>query len=223
MKLGKNLTLVNKDTGARFALKLVYTGDVGEDPGLHDRDEEAEVIDRLRREDGFGLIELITALVILNVAIFAMFAMFNAGVLSIARASRTTTASILAEKQMELYRSLSYTDVGLHIGEISSSSTDTTHTSDADWISQAAQVSVAGCNASLDRCKAIRTDVSGPDSHLYRIDTYVHTTTPTSGRAVKQVTVAVRRQETLQCSREADRNIRPAHGCVYNSSTGACS
>ena len=64
LKLG-NLT--NKDTGARFALKLVYTGDVGEDPGLHDRNEEEN--DRLRREDGFGLIEPITALVILNVAI----------------------------------------------------------------------------------------------------------------------------------------------------------
>ena len=181
------------------------------------------MIDRLRREDGFGLIELLTALVILNVAIFAMFAMFNAGVLSIARASRTTTASILAEKQMELYRSLSYSDVGLHIGEISSSSTDTTHTSDADRISQAAQVSVAGCNASLDRCKAIRTDVSGPDSHLYRIDTYVHTTTPTSGRAVKQVTVAVRRQETLQVLAKLTATYDQLTGCVYALLDGACS
>jgi Tfp pilus assembly protein PilE len=181
------------------------------------------VIERLRREEGFGLIELITALVILNVAIFAMFAMFNAGVLSIARASRTTTGSILAEKQMEMYRSLGYDDVGLHVGEIASSATDTTHTSDADWISQTAQVSVAGCNASLDRCKAVRTNVSGPDGHLYRIDTYVHTTTPTSGRAVKQVTVIVRRQETSQVLADLTATFDQLTGCVYNSATGVCS
>jgi len=180
------------------------------------------VIERLRREDGFGLVELLSALVILNIALFAMFAMFNAGVLSIARASRTTTASVLAEKQMELYRALRYSDVGLHVGEIASSSTDTTHISDADWISQASQVSVAGCNASLDRCKAIRTNVSGPDSHLYRIDTYVHTTTPTSGRAVKQVTVAVRRQETLQVLAKLTATFDQLTGCVYDSSSGSC-
>lgn len=181
------------------------------------------MIARLRREDGFGLIELVTALVILNVAIFAMFAMFNAGVLSIARASRTTTASILAEKQMELYRALGYDDVGLHVGAIASAATDTTHTSDADWISQASQVSVAGCTGALDRCKAIRTGVTGPDSHLYRIDTYVHTTTPTSGRAVKQVTVAVRRQETMQLLAKLTATFDQLTGCVYNSSTGVCS
>ena len=108
---------------------------------------------------------------------------------------------------MELYRSLSY-DVGLHIGEISSSSTDTTHTSDADWISQA-QVSVAA-RRSIAARRSARTS-PGRTATLYRIDTYVHTTTPTSGRAVKQVTVAVRRQE-IAVAREADRNIRPAHG-----------
>ena len=35
--------------------------------------------------------------------------------------------------------------------------------------------------------------MTGPDNRSYRVDTYIVSTTPTGGRALKQVTVVVRK------------------------------
>ena len=181
------------------------------------------MIRRLRREDGFGLIELITALVILNIAIFALFAMFQAGVLSISRAGRTSTAAVLAEKQLELYRSLLYQNIGLEASLVTAAGSDAVHTSDtAEW-NGGTQTTIASCTTVLDRCKPVRTSVTGPDGHVYRIDTYVRPVTPTSGRAVKQVTVAVRKQESsTTILAELTATFDLATGCVYGSTTAPC-
>lgn len=176
------------------------------------------MIARLRREDGFGLIELITALMILNIAIFALFAMFEAGVLSISRAGRTSTAAVLAEKQLELYRSLLYQDIGLESTLVTAAASDTVHTSDAVEWNGGSQVIVSAptCTPAIDRCKPVRTAVVGPDGQQYRIDTYVHAVTPTSGRPVKQVTVAVRKQESsTPMLAELTATFDLATGCVY--------
>lgn len=181
------------------------------------------MIERLRREDGFGLVELVTALVIMNIAIFGLFAMFNAGVLSMARASRTSTAAVLAEKQMELYRSMLYQDIGLEATLVTAAASDSVHTSDtAEW-DGGSQVTAATCTTVLDRCKPVRTSVTGPDGKLYRIDTYIRSVTPSSGRATKQVTVAVRRQEsTSQVLAELTAAFDLWTGCVYRSTTAPC-
>jgi prepilin-type N-terminal cleavage/methylation domain-containing protein len=57
-------------------------------------------------QDGFGLIELLIAMVILNVGLLAIIASFQAGIISLSRASRVTTAAVLADQQMELYRAI---------------------------------------------------------------------------------------------------------------------
>jgi type II secretory pathway pseudopilin PulG len=183
------------------------------------------VIAKLRREDGFGLIELITALVILNIAIFALFAMFQAGVLSISRAGRTSTAAVLAEKQLELYRSLLYQDIGLNDTLVTAASSDSVHTSDtAEWNGGVQEiVSPPTCTPAIDRCKPVRTSVSGPDNHVYRIDTYIRAVTPSSGRPVKQVTVAVRKQESsTTILAELTATFDLSTGCVYGSTTAPC-
>ena len=48
---------------------------------------------RLRSESGFGLIELLMAIVLLNVGILAIVAAFNAGIVSLNRASRISTGA----------------------------------------------------------------------------------------------------------------------------------
>ena len=63
---------------------------------------------RLRAEEGFGLVELMISLVVLNVGILAIVAGFNAGTLSLLRATETSTASVLGDKQLELYRAITY-------------------------------------------------------------------------------------------------------------------
>jgi type II secretory pathway pseudopilin PulG len=62
---------------------------------------------RLRAEGGFGLLELLIAMVMLNVALFAIVGVFNATTVAIRRAGDVSAATAVADKQIETYRSLS--------------------------------------------------------------------------------------------------------------------
>jgi Tfp pilus assembly protein PilV len=61
---------------------------------------------RAREEDGFGLIELAIAMVVLNVGIFALIAAFQSGTLAVTRSARTSAATAVADKTMEVFRGL---------------------------------------------------------------------------------------------------------------------
>ena len=84
----------------------------------------------LRTEEGFGLIELLISIVMLNVGILALVAAFNSGALSIQRASQTATAATLAEKQMELYRAQQYSNVALEASLVTTAQGNATYTGD---------------------------------------------------------------------------------------------
>jgi len=64
------------------------------------------VDERLRDESGFGLLELLVALTMLNIALFATLSAFGSSTVAIARAGRVSAATAVADKQMEIYRSL---------------------------------------------------------------------------------------------------------------------
>jgi prepilin-type N-terminal cleavage/methylation domain-containing protein len=59
---------------------------------------------RLREEAGFGLVELLVAMVVMSIGIFALVAGFSSGFGAINRASKTSTAGALADQQMEAFR-----------------------------------------------------------------------------------------------------------------------
>jgi type II secretory pathway pseudopilin PulG len=61
---------------------------------------------RLRDESGMGLIELLIAMVVLNVGLFAVVGVFNGATVAIARAATISSATAVADRQMEIYRSL---------------------------------------------------------------------------------------------------------------------
>src|ERR671914_2620673 len=69
--------------------------------------------DRLRSEGGFGLLEMLIALLMLNIGLLAVVAAFSSGIVSLNRASRVTTAAVIADQQMELYRALTHTAIRL--------------------------------------------------------------------------------------------------------------
>ncbi len=149
-----------------------------------------EVIARIRSEEGFGLIELMISIVVLNVALLAIFAAFNSGALAIARASQTSTASVLADKQMELYRAVLYANVALDSTALTAAASDSIYTGDSAY--SGTQTSKS-CGGSPPAECSPRQTVTGPDGNSYRVDTYIVAETPTNGRAVKRVTVVVRR------------------------------
>lgn len=61
---------------------------------------------RLRSEDGFGLIELLIAMVMLNIGILALVATFQSGALAIQRSAKISNGTAVADKAMEVYRAL---------------------------------------------------------------------------------------------------------------------
>jgi type II secretory pathway pseudopilin PulG len=61
---------------------------------------------RLADEKGFGLIELLFALVMLNVGIFALLGTFQAGAAAITRSAVTSNGTAVADKVLEVYRGL---------------------------------------------------------------------------------------------------------------------
>jgi Tfp pilus assembly protein PilV len=59
-----------------------------------------------RDESGFGMLELLIAIVVLNIGLFALIGAFNASTIVVQRAGSVSSAATLADTQMELYRSL---------------------------------------------------------------------------------------------------------------------
>jgi Tfp pilus assembly protein PilV len=145
-------------------------------------------LSRLRADQsGFGLIELLIAMVVLNIGLLAIIASFQAGIVSLSRASRITTAAVLADQQMELYRAITYANIRLEPTTIPTSAPYTT-----DTAYNASQITGTCSGPPFpDECNASRS-ATGADNKSYRVDTYIVQATPTGGRAVKQVTIVVR-------------------------------
>lgn len=173
-------------------------------------------------EGGQGIIELVIAIAIINVAIMAMFAMFQAGALSVLRASRTSNGAVLAEKQTELYRAMLYTNIQLNDGLVTTAGSDSLHSSASEWGSSTAQVQSSSCTSTLPECMPIQTSVTGADGRSYRVDTYIQVVTPSSGRPGKRVTAVVRlASDTSRILAKLTSNFDLATGCTTDTSAVA--
>lgn len=166
--------------------------------------DEETVIARGRTEDGFGLIELMVSMVMLNVGILAIVAAFNSGAIAIKNAGEVSTASVVADKQMELYRALLYSEIAVDATSVATANGDSVYQCDsANKIdptgacgggNQQVQVTKT-CSPMTVQCNPKQT-TTGPDGRAYRVDTYIVPQTPPTGRPVKLVTVVVRHSST---------------------------
>jgi Tfp pilus assembly protein PilE len=154
-----------------------------------------------REESGFGMIELLMAITMLNIGILAILAAFNSGALALERASSIGTASAEADKQMEGYRGLKYANVVFDTAEWNSATADTNYTGDSVYqLNMAAPVApkalvptiTGGACASVPAtCDPSRV-VTGADGHSYRVDTYLYYDQPAGGQQLKVISVVVR-------------------------------
>jgi type II secretory pathway pseudopilin PulG len=149
---------------------------------------------RLRSEGGFGLVELLLAMLILNIGLLAVVAAFSSGIISLNRASRVTTAAVLADQQMELYRALTYASIRLDTTAVDS--TDQKYKNDTLLGGSTTSLITASCAGPPDECNPSRV-APGADNKNYRVDTYIQQITPTGGRAMKKVTIVVRDANNL--------------------------
>jgi type II secretory pathway pseudopilin PulG len=163
---------------------------------------------RAAGDRGFGLIELLIAMTMLTIAIGALLTVFVSSAVSLRRAGQKGTALTLADTQMEKYRTRTFTSVRIDGTLIPASGTYVTANSTDSTIPASTNQALAGANGD-DTCPSVDEpaaclpvqNVTGPDGHTYRIDTYVDyvnndstlsTRTPGSGLTLKLVTVVVR-------------------------------
>lgn len=66
---------------------------------------------RMRNEDGIGLIELLIALLVLNVGIFATLGAFTSAASTLKRSSRISTATAIADQEIEALHNLKYGNI----------------------------------------------------------------------------------------------------------------
>jgi len=76
---------------------------------------------RLRAEEGFGLIELAMAIVMLNVGILAIVAAFQSGAVALRRANLVANATAIADTQMEAFRRMRNCQIVLDDAQMPSS------------------------------------------------------------------------------------------------------
>jgi len=162
----------------------------------------------MRGEEGFTLIELLIAMVVLSIAILALIAAYSSGYTALRRATRVSSARLIADQQMERFRAVQYSAVQLNTTCGASCTEDATFTGDPAYSSAAQVTGTTGpCSTSPPDSTCLPTQTkTGPDGKSYRLDSYVEytcvsgtlTTSPSlscgSGNPypVKRVTVVVR-------------------------------
>jgi prepilin-type N-terminal cleavage/methylation domain-containing protein len=140
-------------------------------------DGQRAIAERTRGESGFGLIELLIAMTVLVIGIMAVVAGFSAGAISLRRASDVSTAGVVADTQMELYRGLSYSNIALNGAAITAApapyTTDTACGATPSDCSAANQITIATACASATPEACPYRLVTGADNDSYRVDVYI--------------------------------------------------
>jgi type IV pilus modification protein PilV len=168
---------------------------------------------RLRHEEGMTLIELLIAMIVLTIGILALVAAYTSGYMALNRATRVSSARLVADQQMERFRAIQYSAIQLNTTCGSSCTEDSTYTGDTAYSSTA---QATGCSTTDSTCLPTQTK-TGPDNRSYRLDTYIAytcvsgtlSTSPslTCGSGypypVKRVTVVVRSSSLTAPVRES--------------------
>ena len=150
------------------------------------------------------MVELVAAMGILAIGILAVFGLFEAGVVAVKRASTITTAAALADTEMEQFRAVTYSTLGLAQEDVDAIPSTDPYKSDPAWKPISSPVNALNSTVVVAKCPAspctealpTRT-TTGADQKTYRVDTYmtwhsVENASGTKGRNVKLVTIVVR-------------------------------
>jgi type II secretory pathway pseudopilin PulG len=158
---------------------------------------------RLRASDqqGFGLIELLMSMTMLNIGILALVAAFQSGAFALKRASALSTAAAIADIQMERYRAYKYCGILFTATDVTAAQADPTYTADAEYVRAPTQLTPANdpsCTGATPPTDSLPIqNLTGPDQKPYRADVYIVADTVTSGRPIKRVTVVIRDRQNL--------------------------
>ena len=162
---------------------------------------------RATRQDGMTLVEVLIAMLVLAVALFALVEGLGSGILAVQRATKTSSAGVLADKQMEAFRGLTFDQIATTTAPTDGIYNNTSQPFSSPYTATAAQRidTLGSCPGGQIYC--LPTQTVSVQGGTYRIDTYVSWQCPSgswvstspncsSARAVKQVAVVVRAATT---------------------------
>jgi Tfp pilus assembly protein PilV len=162
------------------------------------------------------ILEVVIAILILTVALMALASVYAASALSLHRSVQRGTAVTMAESQMEVYRTVSFSGIRLSAPLVSAaSSTYVSANTSNSAIPPATGQAVTGLSDGDAGCVGSPPSVpcqpeqskTGPEGRSYTNDTYIDyvnddstlsIVTPASGLMLKLVTVVVRDASTSQ-------------------------
>jgi type II secretory pathway pseudopilin PulG len=150
----------------------------------------------VHNDEGFLLVELIVAMLILTVALLALSGAYSLGYFAIGSSAKTSAAGLLANNQLELYSALPYASIGLDATTLASvQSTDATYGTDEAALPGGAtgDRTISGCGSSA-QCSPVQT-LTGADNKSYKLETFIRDlsdNTNLSTRSERVVTVIVR-------------------------------
>jgi Tfp pilus assembly protein PilV len=162
---------------------------------------------RLRAEHGLGLIELLAAMTVMLVGILSVFALFQAGILSLKRASNVTTAAVIADSQMEQFRAVKYEALGLANADVNAA--DATYSADAAYTPiNGASTTTTGALTTTGTTLTVASGTGFPSSAPFRvrIDDEVLTVT-TGGSGSTSWTVARGQDATLAATHSSGATV----------------
>jgi prepilin-type N-terminal cleavage/methylation domain-containing protein len=157
---------------------------------------------RLRAQQGFGMVEMIIAMVVLTVALLALAAAYDAAFFSLHSSARKSAAANLAEKQLELYSSMNntantgwYALIGLDTTRLATAKTDTNYLYDYNHLTPTGtDITISSCGSTAN-CLPLQT-LTGTDGRTYKVETFVRDVTqtlvPSGSTTERVVTVVVR-------------------------------
>jgi Tfp pilus assembly protein PilV len=114
---------------------------------------------RARSEHGFGMIELLASMTVMLVGIFAVFAVFQTGIVQIRRASTITTAAAVADSEMEKFRAIRNDSIGLANSDVAAA--DSTYKSDSAYKADTAPATTLSSAMTLSQLTVPVASASG--------------------------------------------------------------
>lgn len=149
---------------------------------------------RAREQEGFFVIEVVAAIVILSIALLALMAGYDSAFISLHKASQKSTAATLANQQLEGYSALPYTSLGLNptlvnaVGDSSKGTYDALYATNTlldgtkvvngqtvendGTVNDYTASATCATDTTTPTCLPIQT-VTGPDGRSYRIETFM--------------------------------------------------
>ena len=149
---------------------------------------------RLRSESGFLMVELMTAVLIITIAVLGLMAAYTQSWFSLHASAKSSAAGQLAENQLELYASLPYASIGLDASTLTSTkSSDANYSPDESALpGSGSDVTISSCGSSA-QCSPVQT-LTGSDGKSYKLETFIRSLTNNSASSWTEnvVTVIVR-------------------------------